>query len=587
MSNYNFDVSFYFDKKGVFRPIFQGRRIWRELSGYELRRFVLRTTDREDINRVLGTTSTECRLTPDDIKRFEEVLEDGNFESTDWKELDNMRICTFQEMISMVVIMNIPKCTVDFKSKGLVYDNVLTRACAAYLRESSQCQIDITDTEIARLALRQKIAMPIHAYDGVNAADPHESWLGYIDSVDSPQSEKCGAIVARCDGVRIEDGKFTNRSIGIYSTLMRKSVQFPQFLKTHRQVMCSAISKQGCKLGRDGEFNEKQIVRPADCEDIPDLMGRNVTLGIMDWNLYTHEDACVISQDLADHMSTFKTVTSTFADANGDMSLLIEEGDEVKPNGVVGLYSDSTMMRGQNRVPGKLVEILKFDHEIEGKKVQCYRLSIECEYKCDVGSKLSNLHSCKSIVSKILENERMPLMKDGTRVDMLISPMSIGNRVNPSLIVEGMLGMYCVKEDAEIETFPFDPSITFIDEEQEIHLPTMMENCNLPRDCCFPLRNGEKGKEFDYRTFVGKVFVMRLHHHADEKMIWQNKTTYDQNGLTIAGVGNTRYGREEIEILYQHRADNIINEMIESSRRSSVGTLISGLVETIGYAYVE
>jgi len=150
----------------------------------------------------------EGLITKQDISKITNILtrEWDNYPATDWRNLENLRICTFQEMLSMVVVMNIPKVLVNLKSKGEIYGKVLSRACEAYMRESSQCQLDTADTEIGKMALRAKLALPIGPFDGVDAAEPHPSWRGIIDSVDTPQSELSGAIVAIVDGVNTRKG---------------------------------------------------------------------------------------------------------------------------------------------------------------------------------------------------------------------------------------------------------------------------------------------------------------------------------------------------------------------------------------------
>lgn len=590
LSGYDFDVVFKKGKRGVI-TYFQHHRLFRRLSDYERRRFILRTIDREQLNNALGLSCKEYFLTHPDLDRIEEIVNSGfdGFENTNWKVLDSMRLCTFGDMISAVITMNIPKCIVHFKTRGVVYPNVLNRACAAYMLESSQCQLDTTETEVAKKDLRHKIALPIHQFDGVEAGMPHPSWIGFIDSLNTPQSHQCGAVVHRCDGTTIVDGKLVRTTEDIYSPLMGRAVTFPQFLMAHRQVMCSAIAKQCCTLGENSKFEENQVVRTADSAFSP-LHGRNVLLGLMDWNLYTHEDACVISDELAAKLVTKKEVTTTFFDAVGDMSLGVKEGDKVRTKAVAGLFSDGqeTLVL-QNRIPGIITKIEKFDHEIEEQKVKCVRITVECEYACTVGSKLSNLHSCKSIVSKILPAERMPVMANGDRVEMMISPMNVGKRGNPSLLLEGMLGMHCRKMNEDMEFEPFVTETLHHNQQKKMFewAAELLKEIGYPEDCMFRLKNGNEGKFFENRTFVGYIFLMRLHFHADEKLIFQNKLIMDPKGLAVRGRGNTKYGREELEILYQHEAENIISEMQEVTKRTDIGAAIAGLVRTMGYQYIK
>lgn len=586
LNGYDYDVSMRKLSNGELMCSSQGNNHFRNLRSYEYQRFVMRESDRKQLNEFLGTNGKSYRLESSDIERVEEILFDEweSVQTTDWKDFKNMRLCLLPEMLSMVISMTIPRVIRNFKETGQIQKGLLERACRKYMSDSSQCQIDLEETDFGQMALQRKLALPINQYDGENAADPHSTWFGYIDSVTTPQSEKCGQVVSLCDNVFVSNNKLVriNREgelSQIYSSALRKSVTFPQNLKTHRQVMCGAISKQGCALGKDGEYNQEQIVKTANCEHIPKIPGRIVKLAIMDWNLYTHEDACVISESLAEKLVTYRHVTTTFIDANGEMNIEIGEGEDVTSYHLIGTHNNGDPMRLTNQTAGKIIGQSSWEDEYKGSKVYYNQTTIESEYKCYVGSKLSNLHSCKSIVSKILPDERMPCDENGDPVEMMISPMSIGNRVNPSLIMEGMLGTYCVETGKILEFDQFDTSVTFK------WAAKLLDDIGLPHDCQFQLWNGSKGKQFEYKTFVGNVFLMRLHHHVNEKLTYQNKTIFDHHGNVAKGRGNVRYGREELEILEQHGAKGVINEMIENSSKSKSVTTIQNLLESIGYKY--
>lgn len=581
LSNYDYDIEFIFNKREGITIKYMGNYLTRSLTAYEMSKFILRPSDRTALNKALGVSGKSFQLEFSDLIKIENLLleEWESVTDTDWKNLEDMRLCTLEEMLCMVVSMTIPKLLRPFKDTGEIREGILERACRAYLLESSQCQIDLTETPFAQMALHKKIVLPILPYDGELAGDPHPSWFGYIDSVTTPQSEKCGQVVSLCDGVSIKEGKFHRIGEQLYSSVLRKAVSFPQFIKSHRQVMCAGLSKQCCTLGKDGEFNEPQLVFSSECEHIPEIEGRHVLLALMDWRLYTHEDACVISTSLAEKLVTYRHVTSTFVDAEGEMDLSVQEGAKCHPYQTVGTYSSKEPMFLTNQVAGEVIAISKWKDEYEGKVINYAMVTIECRYDCREGSKLSNLHSCKSIVSLILPDEKMPTMEDGTPCEMIISPMSIGNRVNPSLIMEGMLGMYARQKGITIPVKPFDPEITFESTSEKL------KSVDLPHDCKFQLTNGSRGKPFPNKTFVGTVFLMRLHHHADEKLSWQNMAVSDHHGISVRGRGNTWYGREELEILYQHDAQGVIAEMVANTRKTTIAKLIKGLVNVIGYNY--
>lgn len=578
IKNSNYDMCFRISKRKDLYFRLENNINFRYPTKYELEKFVISTKDRLDLNRFLNLSEIKNHLTESDISRIEEILLDPSCRmiNTDWRDFSNIRISTIDRMLSMVISMNLPHVIYHFQKKGVIYSNIIEKACERYISESSQCQHDNTDTEISKIAIREKVVLPITEFGDINAAKQHENWIGIIDGTNTPQSEKCGSVVSLCSGVSIENDQFIKRGNHIYSNLMRRSLLFPLFLAPHRQIMVSAAAKQCCDLG---ENNQNQIIKVDDTDDIPDLKGRNVSFALMDWNFYTHEDACVISESLAKKLSTKKKTEYIFFDLGGKPTIIINEDDLVRSHAIVGFYSSEEEMRMSNKIRGRINKIEHFREKIDGKLAYAIRITIECQYDCVVGSKLSNLHSCKSIVSKILPDYKMPTLMNGEFIEMILSPSVIGNRINPSFMIEGMLGIYCSVVNAELYINQFDDTISFE------WAASKLRSCNLPEDCKFQLRNGKEGKKFEHKTFVGISFFMRLHHHADEKMKACSNSSLDQRGLPSSRFGNTKFGREEIEVLYQHECEGIIQEIKDNSSKSSSKDLIQGMLKTVGYQY--
>lgn len=357
---------------------------------------------------------------------------------------------------------------------------------------------------------------------------------------------------------------------------MKQAILFPQMLKTHRQVMMSSIAKQCCILGHNSCYEQNRVVKPESMENFPELHGRNILLGLMDWNLYTHEDGCVISESLAKKLEVRRISPSCFIINEGKFEVLLKEGFKVQPRTIAVIHNEKPL-RLKNKVNGIVKSVNVYQEYYKDKLITKIRIEIECIYPCTVGSKLSNLHSCKSIVSKILEDESMPCMASGEKIDMMISPMSVGNRVNPSLLMEGMLGMYCRESKQVLKIKQFDKQWTFE------KAASLLESVSLPRDCMFRLRNGSFGEMFNNRTFVGYLFLMRLHHHAEDKLRWRKNVALDTSGLPCKGKGNVKYGREELEILYQYGSNGIMQEIAENTRKTSLGQMTAGLLRMIGY----
>lgn len=374
------------------------------------------------------------------------------------------------------------------------------------------------------------------------------------------------------------------------SNVMKKGIPFPQFLSTKRILMMSSILKQCSILGWNGEYDEDQLLETADTNHIPKLHGRNVMTAIFDWNGYTYEDAAVISESLANKLVTYKKTTEVVECINKP-EILVNLGSIVKPHSILAftnINGEVKSVKSSNNINATVDNIIFETELIEDKLINRYKIDLISEYKCNVGSKISNLHSIKNIISCILPDDRMPIMKDGTRIELIISPTSVSNRKNPSFIMECMLGMY-LRELGKIHGIntpkmvvePFDKSINFN------KAAYLLDSVNLPENCMFRLKNGTEGHVFKYSSLVGNIFLMRLHHYSEDKIKYSNKINIDHRGFAQLGIGSQRLNRDELEILWTYGAENIINEAIKLNKETSVCNTIQEYLKCIGYEYVK
>lgn len=372
------------------------------------------------------------------------------------------------------------------------------------------------------------------------------------------------------------------------SDIMKKGIIFPQFISSKRMLMMSSILKQCSILGWRGEYEENQLLEAVETQHIPKLHGRNVLMALMDWNAYTHEDSAVISESLANKLITYKTIVEVVEHINLP-TLLIQLGERIKPHSVIASIKDGNntkILHSSNNVEA-LVDDIKFETElIEDRLINRFKISLIAEYKCSVGSKISNLHSVKNTISSVLPDDRMPTMQDGTHVEIMVSPTSISNRKNPSLIMESMFGMY-LRELGYCNNIP-TPSLLIKQFDKTINFRSVSKlllNVGLPENCMFRLKNGTKGHIFKYSTLVGYIFLMRLHHHSEDKIKHSCKINLDHRGFAQLGIGSQRLNRDELEVLHTYGADGIIQEALELNKNTSVCDTIKEYVKCIGYEY--
>jgi len=373
------------------------------------------------------------------------------------------------------------------------------------------------------------------------------------------------------------------------SDIMKKGIVFPQFISAKRMLMMSSILKQCSILGWQGEYDEDQLLEVPNLYHVPKLHGRNVLMALMDWNGYTHEDSAVISESLANKLTTYKTITEVVEHIKLP-TLLVELGDRIKPHTPIASLpgENGQVWISTNNVEAS-IDNIRFETElIEDKLINRFSVDLIAEYRCGVGSKISNLHSVKNTISSILPNDRMPVMQNGEHIELMVSPTSVSNRKNPSMILECMLGMY-LRELGNRHGIPaphmvieqFDPDINFK------KVSNLLYSMDLPENGMFRLKNGTKGHVFKYSTLVGYIFLMRLHHHSEDKIKHSKKINIDHRGFAQLGVGSQRLNRDEMEALWTYGAHGIINEAIELNKKTSVCDTIKEYVQCIGYKYEE
>lgn len=191
--------------------------------------------------------------------------------------------------------------------------------------------------------------------------------------------------------------------------------------------------------------------------------------------------------------------------------------------------------------------------------VQMAKVYIAKKRKIKVGDKMAGRHGNKGIVAKIVRQEDMPFLEDGTPVDIVLNPLGVPSRMNLGQIYETVLGWAGEKLGLKFATPIFDgASVDQINE--------YLDKAGLPHNGKVQLYDGETGEAFKQMTTVGIIYMLKLHHMVDDKMHARSIGPYSlitQQPLGgKAQFGGQRFGEMEVWALEAFGAANILQEIL-------------------------
>jgi DNA-directed RNA polymerase subunit beta len=190
--------------------------------------------------------------------------------------------------------------------------------------------------------------------------------------------------------------------------------------------------------------------------------------------------------------------------------------------------------------------------------VQMAKVYIAKKRKLKVGDKMAGRHGNKGIVARIVREEDMPFLEDGTPVDVVLNPLGVPSRMNLGQIYETILGWAGKKLDKRFTTPIFDGAT--LDE-----INDYLAEAGLPRNGKIYLYDGLSGDRFDQPTTVGYIYMMKLHHMVDDKMHARSIGPYSlitQQPLGgKAQFGGQRFGEMEVWALEAFGAANVLLEI--------------------------
>src|SRR5690554_5020649 len=206
--------------------------------------------------------------------------------------------------------------------------------------------------------------------------------------------------------------------------------------------------------------------------------------------------------------------------------------------------------------------------ELPSGIVQMAKVFIAKKRKLKVGDKMAGRHGNKGIVARIVRDEDMPFLEDGTPVDIILNPLGVPSRMNLGQIYETVLGWAGTKLGVKFATPIFDGAST---EEVE----GWVEKAKLPASGRTYLYNGLTGERFDQPTTVGIIYMLKLGHMVDDKMHARSIGPYSlitQQPLGgKAQFGGQRFGEMEVWALEAYGASSTLREILTVKSDDVIG----------------
>ncbi len=351
-------------------------------------------------------------------------------------------------------------------------------------------------------------------------------------------------------------------------------------------------------------------------------LGRNVLIAFSTWEGYNFEDAVLISERLVKddvytsiHIEEYdcecrdtklgpeeitRDIPNVGEDSLKDLDEdgIIRVGAEVRPGdilvgkvtpkGETELTAEERLLRaifGEKsrevrdtslRVPhgeaGTIVDVKIFTRENSDELApgvnQVIRCYIATKRKISVGDKMSGRHGNKGVISRILPEEDMPFLPDGTPVDIVLNPMGVPSRMNLGQVLEVHLGMAARALGWKVETPVFDGA-------KDKEIEELLQEAGLSRDGKTTIYDGRTGDAFDHPVTVGVMYMLKLHHLVDDKIHARSTGPYSlvtQQPLGgKAQFGGQRFGEMEVWALEAYGAAYTLQEMITTKSDDIVG----------------
>ncbi len=217
---------------------------------------------------------------------------------------------------------------------------------------------------------------------------------------------------------------------------------------------------------------------------------------------------------------------------------------------------------------GRKKNVASVGEELQNGIVQMAKVYVAQKRKLNIGDKMAGRHGNKGIVSRIVREEDMPFLADGTPVDIVLNPLGVPSRMNLGQIYETVLGWAGHELGLKFATPIFDGAT--LDE-----INAYMKQAGLPENGRVQLYDGETGEPFDQKATVGYIYMLKLHHMVDDKMHARSIGPYSMITQQPLGgkaqFGGQRFGEMEVWALEAFGASNVLQEILTVKSDDVIG----------------
>jgi len=351
-------------------------------------------------------------------------------------------------------------------------------------------------------------------------------------------------------------------------------------------------------------------------------LGINVLVGFMTWEGYNFEDAILLNERLvmedvltSIHIEEYESeardtklgpeeitrdIPNVGEEALKDLNergiirigAEVNSGDilvgKVTPKGETELTAEERLLRaifGEKarevrdtslRVPhgesGIIVDVKVFTRENGDELPPGVNILVRCyiakKRKISVGDKMAGRHGNKGVISRVLPEEDMPFLEDGTPLQIVLNPLGVPSRMNIGQVLEVHLGLAAKKLGWTVATPVFDGA-------SEADIRDALKLAGYPEDGKLQLRDGRTGLHFDNKVTVGYMYMLKLHHLVDDKIHARSTGPYSlvtQQPLGgKAQFGGQRFGEMEVWALEAYGAAYTLQEILTVKSDDVVG----------------
>ena len=426
-------------------------------------------------------------------------------------------------------------------------------------------------------------------------------------------------VLAEGDGVvtKVDATAVTVR----YDSGETKEYKLIKFLRSNhttcinqRPIVSVGERVHGLRQNEKGEWEDPTVLADGPATDQGEIaLGRNILVGFMTWEGYNYEDAVLLNERMVRedvytsiHIEEYeidardtklgpeeitRDIPNVGEDALKDLDErgIIRIGAEVRsgdilvgkvtPKGETDLTAEERLLRAIFGEKAREVRdtSLKVPHGESGIVVdakvftreggddlgpgvnEVVRVYIAQKRKISVGDKMAGRHGNKGVVSRILPQEDMPFLPDGTPLDIVLNPLGVPSRMNIGQVLEVHLG-YAAK------TLGWKVATPIFDGANEEDIANALQQAGLDPEGKSWLYDGRTGERFDNKVTVGYVYFMKLHHLVDDKIHARSTGPYSlvtQQPLGgKAQFGGQRFGEMEVWALEAYGASYTLQEIL-------------------------